>query len=651
MVASQSIGIRYQDFTLQVVPRLSGRYVVYAGGRQGEGKGPFRLPDGWRETKAPARPKPRGGRSDRDLSSPPSLPTELSQKVGEELFKALFPPEVVNLYKSSLVEAKRSPRAGLRIKLMLDPRDPELAGLLDLPWESLRQPDTPGFLALSRDHSIVRYLMVPQPVLAAPRPAVLRILPLAASPRGLTPLDLALEQRNLAESLLEAAGVELLKPAPPTLAGLRQALLNQECHVLHFMGHGSFRASGGGILYLETKDGGADPVQGEDLANTLAGFPQLRLVVLNTCQSARVSEDSFTGVAVSLVVGGLPAVIAMRSPISDAAAIAFSRAFYQRLANGDSVDAAVVEGRQAIHSQAVKRAERDEWSTPALFMRTREGDLFPSEDLPPERYPARPWWPGWLAATLLLILLGGAVWLLCVERLAREGSRLLQQNRREEAREELSKALVLAPYSADIHLGLAMAESQLGRPEIAEGHFSRAVQLKPHDPKYRVHWAAYLDDRQRYDQAARELSRAIADDKTYMPAYNELALNEIEQGFWSAARATLNEGLKYAGADLESPAQLYDKLGQVDLQQGLIDEAVVHLSKALDYPQEHDRQANALAFLAEAYARKSDAREVCEIIGKFQVIDRVGISEKTPDVKRLGEQFGCPPVFDAKEKG
>jgi tetratricopeptide (TPR) repeat protein len=580
-----------------------------------------------------------------------------TEAVGERLFEALFPPEVLRLYERSLAQAKGSPETGLRIKLMLDPSDPELAGLLDLPWEELRQPGMPDFLALSRWHSIVRYLMVPRPVQAAKRPPGLRILTLAASPRCLASLDLDRERRNLVEALRPAAGVEIVEAAAPTLAGLRQTLLAGECHVLHFMGHGSFdQEAGGGVLYFETEGGDADPVGGEDLANKLAGFPTLRLVVLNACQSARNSEGSerdgaaypFGGVAASLVMGGLPAVVAMRSPISDAAAIAFSRTFYQRLALEDPVDAAMVEGRQAIHSEA---AERAEWAVPALFMRTKEGELFPAENLPPEKYPKRPWWPGWLAAALLLILLGGVAGLLSVERWVRDGAQFLQQNKPDEAREQLSKALFLAPRSPDAHLGMAMAESLLGHRPAAERHFLKAVRLKPHDPRYRFHWGAFLNLQGRYAEAARELEKAIGDDRTYLPAYNDLARSEIGQGLWSAARATLNEGLKYADVDPElSPAPLYDKLGQVDLHQERVEEAIVHLKAALNYRQKGDGQLNTIAALAEAYARRGDAQGVCDSIQKFHLLDRQGISEHALDAQRLAGQYGCRPEFDSKEK-
>src|SRR5204863_108328 len=74
----------------------------------------------------------------------------------------------------------------------------------------------------------------------------------------------------------------------------------------------------------------------------------------------------------------MPAVIAMQHSISDEAAITFSRTFYQHLAAGDPVDAAVTEGRKAVHSANPAGME---WATPVLFMRTPTGELYPEEDL------------------------------------------------------------------------------------------------------------------------------------------------------------------------------------------------------------------------------------------------------------------------------
>jgi hypothetical protein len=306
--------------------------------------------------------------------------------MGEQLFEALFQDEILRLYERSLDLLAANAETGLRIELTFDPRDPDLAVVQTLPWELLRQPGTSKFLALSRSTPITRFLAVPRPVYAAARPQTLRILAVAANQHDskLPPLELAEELRNLQKAVGSTAHVI---PVVPTLAALCQALRDQECHVLHFMGHGgSPTDQKERVLLFNAEDGSPDPVTGTDLANALADFPSLRLVVLNACDSASVREtgasgmgfDPYSGVANALVLGDMPAVIGMQSPIFDATAITFSRAFYQQLAAGLLVDAAVTEGRRAVHSEHRGSLE---WATPVLFMRTPTGELFPEEDL------------------------------------------------------------------------------------------------------------------------------------------------------------------------------------------------------------------------------------------------------------------------------
>jgi len=248
---------------------------------------------------------------------------------------------------------------------------------------------------------------------------------------------------------------EVVTPEAPTLSALHRALGERQCHVLHFMGHGGSVAElPERVLFFTAEDGSVDAVRGVDLANQLAGFPTLRLVVLNACQSAAVAEaraadqgtEAFAGVANALVLGGLPAVIAMQLPISDAAAIAFSRAFYQHLAAGDPVDAAVAEGRQAVHL-----ADRlsSEWATPVLFLRTPTGELYPEGDV---------WDPSvgrkrarrWITGLLALFFLGGAGvvarnWR--VEQLVADGAAPFGHGKPSEARERSQSVLKLAPGS------------------------------------------------------------------------------------------------------------------------------------------------------------------------------------------------------------
>jgi hypothetical protein len=206
------------------------------------------------------------------------------------------------------------------------------------------------------------------------------------------PLDLDEETRRLEELDRSSPGVEV-RFLPHASAGIvREALSEDTYNVLHFMGHGTFdRASGEGMLAFEAEDGSTDLVSGKAFATKLRDLRSLGVVVLNACNTARAGHQGgtspFRGVATALVLGGVPAVVAMQRPISDRAAIGFSTAFYRHLAKGDSIDVALTEGRQAIHSA---KPESFEWATPVLFLRMPEGNVFVAKPVVPTPEPAKP---------------------------------------------------------------------------------------------------------------------------------------------------------------------------------------------------------------------------------------------------------------------
>jgi hypothetical protein len=145
-------------------------------------------------------------------------------------------------------------------------------------------------------------------------------------------------------------------------------------HTFHFVGHGDFdlNAQEGLIAFSEKGTGRRHLLSSRDLARLLDGHPQLRLVFLNSCEGARGSEgDPFSGTAATLVRRGIPAVVAMQYQITDKAAIEFSSTFYESLADGLPVDAAVIEARVAVSMDSML-----EWGTPVLYMRSPDGRLF-----------------------------------------------------------------------------------------------------------------------------------------------------------------------------------------------------------------------------------------------------------------------------------
>lgn len=385
----------------------------------GEGEAPFRLPastDEWLRVRTEICRRGRHLAVDQATAG-----TSAPRQVGETLFRTLFAGQVGTLFAASRGDVlPRDQGLRLRLRFRLDPADPRLTVLHGLPWELLCEPETRDFLALSRRTPVVRSLDVPRPALPLPLPAGLRILVAMADAPG-HPLDLQAERRHLQEAWAGSHGVEVLDLQRVGLAGLREALLASPIHILHLMGHGEIDpATGAGALVFTGPGGSRLPVTGETLAHVLKDFPSLRLVFLNACDTGRIppgaASDPFSGVATALVLGGAPAVIAMQLPVADDAAIAFSRTVYGRLAQGDPLDAAVTEGRHAIHALHPDSAE---WAVPVLFTRIPDGQIFapgpaaPSADTQsrsarPLRLPVpRLLAPRLLAAGALLLALGG----------------------------------------------------------------------------------------------------------------------------------------------------------------------------------------------------------------------------------------------------
>ncbi len=407
----------YEDFIIQVGGRREeGHTVQVLKSPAGEGRSSFKLALSLAQINAILTPRggavrgaPAGEPVDpgRDLRMPAAgaMARQAAQQVGDQLFRGLFSGQVKSLYDQSLGTLSSRSGCGLRIKLKFDAQDQELAQLISVPWEFLWRGETHDFLSLSRLSPVVRYLDVPRPAAPILLESVLRVLVVVSSPRGLQALDVKRERANLEAACQSWKGVEVTVLEGADSAAIRRHLLEKPFHVLHFIGHGGFDpAQGEGVLFFERPDGQPEPVSGQSLATFLKDFKTLGLVFLNACDTARADSSGvnpFSGVAGALVLGGLPAVVAMQFPISDRAAIAFSTAFYQRLAIGDPVDASVVEGRQAILA-AVPGTH--EWGTPVLFLRVPDGAVFQSPAKAGE-VSGRRRWPKVLLAVLLAALL------------------------------------------------------------------------------------------------------------------------------------------------------------------------------------------------------------------------------------------------------
>ena len=301
---------------------------------------------------------------------------------GLALFDALMSGDVRSLYDVSQTKAGSK---GLRIKLRI--ADP---GLAALPWEFLWDPRRRDFVCLSTYTPVVRYLELsqpPQPLLVDPP---LRVLGMIASPTDLLSLDVEQEKERVERALagLQQDGLVELHWLPgQTWRDLQRMLRRGPWHVFHFVGHGAFDANADeGVVMVSDDQGKARPLRASELGRFLASHRSLRLAVLNACEGAKGSNlDIFSSTASILVGAGLPAVLAMQYEITDRAAIELSRVFYEAIADGMPVDAALADARIAV-SVAVNNTV--EWGTPVLYMRAPDGEIFELSDPAPR--PVRP---------------------------------------------------------------------------------------------------------------------------------------------------------------------------------------------------------------------------------------------------------------------
>jgi len=321
---------------------------------------------------------------------------ELLQRIGRELYDALFPRGPVRTALNVALSQARRRREPLAFQLHLDRE----AGLLArLPWELLC--DDHGFLVQSGRLSLARYIAFRAPLTPVAVQGPLRVLVVVSRPADLPVLDDEAEPAALRAGLAPlvesgALAVDLLDP--PTWRSFVDALCSRPYHIVHFDGHGdlgrlcpacrqlaaptSVRCLAGaslgrppcganleqvvpqGYLAFERPGGGVDWRSASNLAAALFRNPQVRLAVLSACRSAAVSSALvFSGAGPALIGAGVPAVVAMQCEVPLYATVAFAGAFYGAVAGRLSLIEAMARARTHLDDET--------WYRPTLYLRGR----------------------------------------------------------------------------------------------------------------------------------------------------------------------------------------------------------------------------------------------------------------------------------------
>ncbi len=335
--------------------------------------------------------------------------------IGEALFKAVFKEREAARLFDRFQDADDRQRV-----LTIDSQD---ASILALPWELLRDPSG-TFLFREKPHISVRRRISgatggrrPFRIDAKDR---LHLLFVVSRPTDAGFIDPRADARAVLDALEKYApgrvDWEFLRPA--TLNALSDRLDDEtkpSVDILHFDGHGVFKEVseedaeknpglfgksilseiqrerrvrgdgtagkkpvGIGFLLFEKEDRTRHLIPAEDLADNLFRS-KVGLVVLSACQTAALDAegDPMSGVAGRLTTTGIPAILAMtHAVLVETTRMLFGK-FYESLARGRGIAAALDDARAWLANNPekyeVRRGDKrrmlelDDWFLPALF--------------------------------------------------------------------------------------------------------------------------------------------------------------------------------------------------------------------------------------------------------------------------------------------
>jgi hypothetical protein len=281
------------------------------------------------------------------------------------------------------------------LHVKLDIRAPEL---VPIPWEVM-QPQL-GRPAISLGPQILfsRTVSAVAPLNTTKPDIDLRILLVTGHDEVGTPQTSELSPNNISSLSQEAQVLKdlldfstarpLRKPTEkvfcqveslvePDLETLITTLDTGNFNVFFYMGHG-VPASDGGMLFLQP----GFTIRGTELSQILVRF-RIRLAVFNNCWGAQPDQQQQqviprSSLAEVMLHHGIPAVIAMRDPITDEEALSFIKILSQSLSGRQSIEQAMAVARQ--HLLTIYKFNQPAWISPVLYMHPQfDGQLLHNE--------------------------------------------------------------------------------------------------------------------------------------------------------------------------------------------------------------------------------------------------------------------------------
>jgi len=335
---------------------------------------------------------------------------------GNYLFETLFMGAIGRAYERAITLAETQTEGQLRLRLWVETTAAELQAIR---WERLQHHYKGTIVPVSISHLTPFSRYIELETAEAPPLTVhpLEMLIAVANPEGLptafVPVNVEFEVENIYQALMQVnhsskvINVTLMPGrtgiSPELATKVKQAgwrLLSDctnldslarytaGCHIVHFIGHGSFRRRTGGhgegqvVLHLEETETGRWAITNDsDIISRLAGLTPLPyLIFLVACETSKRDNDNghaFVGLGPKLVQLGVPAVVAMQDLVPIKLAQQLAREFYSHLQTHGIIDSALNHARSLLFD----RNSSNTWDVPALFMRSETGRLLSPDPL------------------------------------------------------------------------------------------------------------------------------------------------------------------------------------------------------------------------------------------------------------------------------
>lgn len=307
------------------------------------------------------------------------LTPEILKNLGTKLYKALFPPEISNDFRSLLKRVEKE-KSYLRLELDLD--EEAIPTIATLPWELLHAPQEAGHpserlgshkrVIISRRRN--QWISVEPIQLSQP----LRIMLVVSNPQhdviyeGIESSLNKLAESNLIDLPIKTLYNPDLQKLGDQLEELTKA--GKEPHILHFIGHGRMKNGRGELCFVNSVSQLPEWVTDEDIAEILQiHIPNV--ILLQSCESGDLGQ-SLSGVASQMIQRGVPVVVAMQFPVSNLVATTFAEEFYRNLSKAEAIDVIIQKCRGLLYQKFKEGKESLSYANPVLFMQVQDGQLF-----------------------------------------------------------------------------------------------------------------------------------------------------------------------------------------------------------------------------------------------------------------------------------